>query len=198
MNKSRRKEKLIRILSIALVINIAIIVAIGIGVFLRSHKSDDRETFGNNGLHGAIVPKNQKLPNLSKVKGIEPAFPSSKKLKGKVVLIVATCLMCRSGDILGGSLQSLGSKKLPNNTQVLIIGWNGDAKKWRKEWNIPSSYSIHTSSSDSSRSAVKDKLHVGDSGFGFLYDKQGYWRTSYSVQALYPDDVRHDMKMLLK
>lgn len=173
-----------------------VVLIAAVSIYVALHRTDDRENVVNAGLRGSKPPSGQRMPDLSGVAGISPALPSRAAARGTTTLLVATCMECPSGDIVGGAMRRLGARDLPDDTRVEIIGWQGDAAGWRAEWGIPESLPIHLVSGANSIGAVKTTLGIGDNGFAYLYDPTGTWRASYAVQLMQPDDIVHDMDEL--
>ncbi|MCW2950135.1 MAG: hypothetical protein JWN41_1148 [Thermoleophilia bacterium] len=167
------------------------------GVFISMQRDDTRDNVVNRGLRGSRPPAHQRMPDLSGRASISPRVPEPSVLRGKVVLLVSTCMACPSGDVIGGALRRIGERGIPNEARVEIVAWQGDAAQWRRAWHIPQSMPVHVVTGPAVDD-VKRTLGIGDNGFGYLYDTHGVWRASYAVQLLQADDVAHDMRAVAK
>lgn len=184
-----------RWVKVLVLVDILVVVA-AVVLYLVLGRSDERENVANVGLRGSRPPAGQTVPDLSKVEGLTPPFPAPRSLRGDVTLLVATCMRCPSGDVIGGALRRLAGRDLPDNARIEVIGWDGDVSAWRAEWKLPARLPIHVVEGASPVSNIKVRLGIGTNGFGYLYDRSGRWRASYAVQLLQPDDVIHDMRAL--
>jgi hypothetical protein len=184
-----------RWVKVLVLVDIVVVVA-AVSVYLVMRQGDPRGNVANVGLRGSRPPAGQKMPDLSKVSGMEPDMPAPASMRGDVTLVVATCMQCPSGDVIGGALRRLTDRDLPEGARIEVVGWGGDVAAWRAEWKLPKRLAIHVVRTPSSVSKVKVLLGIGTNGFGYLYDRGGVWRASYAVQLLQPDDVVHDMRVL--
>lgn len=147
-------------------------------------------------LQGSRPPAGQLMPDLSKVDGLDPPMPAPKQLRGRAVLIVATCLDCRSGDVMGGFLSRLDTDEVADRVALHVIGWEGDRRSWNREYPLDKRLRLHTASNAAEASAVARKLRVGESGIAYLYDRRGHWATTYHLGQLDADDIAHDLNLL--
>jgi hypothetical protein len=145
-------------------------------------------------LRGSTPPAGQVLPDLSNVAGVKPAFPAPVELRGQAVLLVATCIDCRSGDIVGRVLASVDPAAV-GKAQLHAIAWGGSPRSWRGEWGIGANVSVHGVAPPSDV-AIARQLRVGESGVAFLYDAQGRWRVTYHLGQLSAPDIEHDLRQL--
>ena len=115
-------------------------------------------------------------------------------------VLLATCLDCRSGDLVGGFLGLLGSDAAPGGAPVHVIAWGGDVAAWRSEWRVPSSYVVHAAVSEAGAARVRRALGVEERedadlqyGFARVYDASGRWRSTFHVGQLDRAQLRHDL-----
>lgn len=147
-------------------------------------------------MRGSIPPAGQRVPALGALAGITPRAPSSSALTGDPVAIVATCIECPEGEVLGGFLQRLG-RDLPDDARLLVLGWDGDIASWARASGIPVDWQVHAVE-PRARAAVHRALHASDTSLLLLYDRDGHWRTTYHLGMLDVDDVRHDLEVLAR
>ncbi|MEO6866650.1 MAG: hypothetical protein ABI200_01360 [Gaiellales bacterium] len=164
-------------------------------------RGDSRAAVGHDGLHGSVPPAGQRMPDLSMIRGISPGLPAPRALRGDRVLLVATCLNCRSGDIVGGALRRLGASNLPSGAQVVIAGWRGTAAAYRAKWSLPSRFVVHVASPGAATTALTSTLHLdadaeNASGYAFLYDTAGRWRSTFPAQLMLPEDIVYDTRAI--
>ena len=178
-----------------MLVDVAVLLA-AVVVYVVLGRGDARENVANVGLRGSRPPAHQTMPDLSNIRGVVPAVPAPAAFRGDVTLLVATCMQCPSGDVIGGALRRLADRDLPDHARIVVVAWSGDVAAWRAEWKLPASLPIHVVRSPSSVPTMKVRLGIGDNGFGYLYGRTGAWRASYAVQLLQPDDVLHDMRVL--
>jgi hypothetical protein len=120
-------------------------------------------------------------------------------LTGRPVVLVATCLQCRSGDVLGGFLGRLGTAGIPSDLHLQVVGVDGDAKSWRREWSVPARWNISVASDVMAGTRfLRTQLRTGDSGQVQLFDARGSWRATWHLGQLSPDDLRHDIQVLAR
>ncbi|MCW2956741.1 MAG: hypothetical protein JWO69_1610 [Thermoleophilia bacterium] len=183
-----------RLLKLLVVVDVVLLVVI-LAIWLAM-RDDDRENVVNDGLRGSLPPAGEVFPDVASVGGIRPKFPTGAQLAGTPVVLVATCVDCRSGDIIGGFLSRLGAEELPDTARVLVVGWNGDVGAWRRTWKIPRSIEVHGATNVEATARVRSLLRTGESGNAFLHDTRGIWRASYALGQLDVDDVLHDLDEL--
>lgn len=195
-----------RAVKLLVLVDIVVVVA-AVGVWLLARDGDDRANVVNEGLRGSLPPQGQVLPDLSDIAGIEPPFPTRDELAGRVVQLTSTCMECRSGDIVGGYLGRLVADDVPDDAQLRVIAWDGDAREWmrRSGVNKPDSalaLPVHVATTPAAAAELRRVLGIGErngseeSGITFLYDTRGRWRSTYFVGQLNRDDVRHDLEQL--
>lgn len=136
------------------------------------------------------------MPDLSRVRGLSPAVPAPSALRAGPVLLVATCFDCQSGDVIGGAMRRLAERELPGAAQVRVVGWDGDARAWRERWSLPSTVGVHRATTPGAIAQAKQLLGVDETGYAYLYDAEGRWRSSFAVQLMQSDDIVHDMRAI--
>jgi hypothetical protein len=167
-------------------------------------RPDERENAVNEGLRGSRPPQGASWPGeLASVAGVEPTFPGRTGVEGSATMLVATCIECRSGAILGGFLGRLRDGDLPGDARIVVLTWDGDPAAWRSEWAIDGSRAEwHRARTASAASAARERLGIGsidgaeESGVTLLYDADGAWRASYSIGQLNREDIAHDLAVL--
>jgi hypothetical protein len=187
----QRSSRRRRIIALLVVVD-AIVVAIAVGVWFAIQRTEPSE------LRGSTPPAGQVIPDLSNVSGVEPPIPPPSGLAGDAVtMIVGTCLNCRSGDLIGGTLaRMLERESIPKGANIVVLGWDGDAKQWRREWQIPSNVTIHSAVSDRANDELPARLRLGENGMVFLYDRKRRWRSSFHTGQLDHEDMAHDLRLL--
>ena len=188
---------MVRWLKLLLLADLAVILGV-IAFWFWWSREDPRASVGNNGLRGSVPPAGQRIPDLASVAGISPRFPSTGSLRGDKVLLVGTCLECQSGDIIGGAMRRLGSADLPDDLRVIVAGWGGKAAAWRSKWSLNDRIELHVAAPGAATEQLASELRLQpdverSSGYGYLYDSRGVWRSSFPVQLILPDDVLHDV-----
>lgn len=169
-------------------------------LYLELQRRDSDANVVNDGLRGSRPPAGQMLPNLAAVPGTTPPFPAAEKLEGTAVALVATCLQCRSGDIIGGFLGRLQPGRIPDGATVRVVGW-GDSEAWRTQWAIPEEFVVHEVAPRGVELARR-RLGIGpvgdaeESGVTYLYDTSGRWRSSWFIGQLDANGVVHDLELL--
>lgn len=214
---SSKRLRLTRIVKLLIVLDlVALVLGIGAWAFLRP---DARGNVANQGLRGALPPAGQRLPDLSKVGGIEPTVPAPARLRGAPTLLVATCIDCggdtRSADLVGGFLHRLGSQELPTGSRVEAVVWDGDAAAWRRRWEVPAGVTVHVAD-DAAAALVRRRfglatpgraktydtegtlreVDVATSGRAYVYDPRGRLRSAFSIGIMVPADVAHDLRAI--
>lgn len=184
---------MMRYLKLLLAVNAVLLAAIA-SIWWFGLRDDPRATHGNDGLRGSIPPRGQVIPDLAGIVGITPAVPTRARLAGSPALIVATCFECQSGDIIGGAMRRLADRGLPRGAQVHVVGWEGDAAAWRRRWSLPVDFGVHAAGTPAAQTAAKSLLKVDETGYAYLYDSEGVWRSSFPVQLMQSQDIVHDMR----
>jgi hypothetical protein len=169
---------------------------------LHGHQDDN---VVNPGLRGSRPPAGQHMPDLSSVDGIEPGAPAPATLRGSAVMLVATCMECRSGDVIGGFLGRLTPDDLPGDARVVVFVWGGDEGAWLRQSRIgvgdvkPTILHVQA---PAALARVRSTFGIGsvggaeESGITFLYDTKGRWRSTYFLGQLDRDDIAHDLRVL--
>ncbi|MCW2924031.1 MAG: hypothetical protein JWM98_1435 [Thermoleophilia bacterium] len=192
-------ERTRRIVRRLVVVDLVVLGAVAIFWVLAQGSGDDRANVVNGELRGSKPPAGQTVPDLARVAGVEPRFPAPAKLRGRPLMIVGTCIDCRSGQVIGGFLGRLGADDIPDGVRVVVVGWDGDAATWRTEQHIPGAFEIHVARNAAATSAVQDGLEgITESGRAYLYDASGRWRSTFHLGQMDRDDVLHDLERLAK
>ncbi len=173
-------------------------------IVLGRSENDDRGNVVNRGLRGSLPPQGQTWPSeLANVNGIRPGFPNRSAVEGAAAMLVATCIECRSGEVIGGFLGRLRADDLPDDARVVVLTWDGDPRAWRREWGVDGAAAEwHQATTAKATDAIRDRLGIGsidgadESGVTLLFDPRGRWRASYSIGQLNRDDIAHDLKSL--
>ena len=184
-----------RLLKLLVAAEAALIVAIG-SIWWFAVRDDPRATHGNDGLRGSIAPAGQRLPDLNSIKGIIPPVPAASSLTGAPLLIVATCFECQSGDVVGGALRRLAAPDLPGDTRIVVVGWGQAGAAWHDRWSLPKRFVVHEATTPAAIAQAKQTLGVDETGYAYLYDGRGVWRSSFAVQLMQSEDIVHDMRRL--
>lgn len=182
---------LVKVLVIAEIV--ALIAAYLLWTELRP---DARENAANPGLRGSLPPAGAVVAPLDQVAGIQPTVPPPATLGPAA--IVATCLDCRSGDVIGGFLGRLPLEDVPEGARIVVVGWGGDARAWRAEWSVPRQIGIHVARSAPAAAALRRRLGVGESGMILLLDERGTWRSTFHLGQIDRDDMLHDLRRLAR
>lgn len=188
----------------ALVVLDVLLLLVAVTAWLLLQRGAGEENVLNDGLRGSRPPAGQQVPDLSRIPGIEPRVPSPQELRGASVGLVATCLDCRSGDVIGGFLGRLRQGDLPRSARLLVVAWEGDADRWARRWRVDRELvELHVARAAPATEAVRRRLGVGagprggeESGMLFLHDARGRWRSSWFLGQLDRDGVLHDLAAL--
>jgi hypothetical protein len=172
----------------------AVIVAILAAQLLGANDRFARMLGMEAELRGSTPPVGQVLPDLSKVPGVKPAMPAPAVLRGHAVLLVATCIECQSGSIVGRTLMGIDPGAV-GGAQLHAVAWGGSADAWSREWGFDKHVFVHGVAAPSDLTVAR-RLRVGLSGVAFLYDAQGRWRATYHLGQLNADDIEHDLRQL--
>lgn len=196
-----RRRRLIKRLVIA---DLALTAA-ALAVWFVLQGDDPKENAVNAGLRGSKPPAGQVFPDLAGIAGVEPSVPTGTELEGEAVQLVATCLDCRSGDIIGGYLGRLERDDVPDGARVLLVGWDGDLQAWQRRWRVDTNLvELHVARTPAATGELREAVGIGpvdgaeESGIAFLYDTTGRWRSTFFLGQLDRDDVRHDLTALAR
>jgi len=165
-----------------------LVAGAALAVWQLGNDSDERR--------GSKPPSGQRLPaGLADIRGLEPRFPSLRPAKGaRPVLVAATCLDCRSGDVFGGFMGRLDPDDLPEGAEVRLLTWDGDPEAWRREHRIPEKYRIHHAQSERAAEELQTTMRVGDSGIAFVYDRRLRWYSTFHLGQLDRDGIAADLR----
>lgn len=196
-----RRRIVPRIVKVMLLVDlVAVLAALAIWFGVRD---DGEENVVNDGLRGSKPPSGQRMPDLREARGLEPAAEAPAAYRGTPVVLFATCMDCRSGDVFGGYLGRLGAKDLPDGARAVVVAWNGDVEAWRREWGIDDErLEVHVAPGEQDAAVLRTRLGIGgragneESGIAFLYDPSGRWRATYFLGQLDREDIRHDLEEL--
>lgn len=148
---------------------------------------------------GSKPPAGQFLPALHRLAGIDPAVPDWKAAGAKratpprALLLVVTCLTCRSGDVYGGLLGRISPDDLPEGTVLRVVGWGGEPDRWRHTWQIDERLPVHVASSPAVAKRVQRAFRVGSSGVAFVYDGRRRWVSTFHAGQLQREDLLADL-----
>jgi len=151
----------------------------------------------NDGLQGSRPPAGRTWPRVDRVE-LDPPLPRRAQLADAPAVLVATCLDCRSGDIIGGFLGLLGADHLPGHAAVHVLAWGGSAKRWRAEWSLPETYEVHVAASEQESLELRRALAVNENGFARVYDPRGRWRSTFHTGQLDREQLRDDLSTLAR
>lgn len=199
------KRERIRRLVTRLVLLDVVLLAVGLVAWLALRGDGNEGNAVNPGLRGSKPPAGQVFPNLAAIDGIEPVgtadFPTRSALRGRATMLVATCVECRSGDIVGGFLSRLGEDDVPSGARVLVLGWDGDVAAWAGRHGLVA-HELYRAAPGDATNKVRRSLGIGpvdgaeESGIAFIYDTEGRWRSSFYLGQLDRADIRHDLEEL--
>jgi len=200
-----RRRTLPRIVKVLLLVDLAILVA-AVATW-SALRGDPEENPVNAGLRGSKPPAGQSMPDLRDVPGLEPRPEAPAAYRGAPVVLFASCMDCRSGDVFGGYLGRLAAGDIPDGARAVAVVWNGDVDAWQQEWSIdqaggPGRLEVHAASSEADAARLREHFGIGgragneESGMAFLYDAQGEWRATYFLGQLDRADIRHDLEQL--
>lgn len=191
-----------RLVTALVILDLALLMVAG-GAWMLARTEQSRENALNGGLRGSLPPSGQSMQDLSGIAGVEPPVPPPARLRGHAVALVATCLDCRSGQVLGGYLGRLDREDVPPGARMLLIGWDGDAAAWSERWGVdPAVVEMHVARTEAAAYALRDRFGVGrrsgaeESGITFLHDPEGRWRSTFFIGQVNRDDIRHDLDAL--
>ncbi len=183
-------------------IDVAVLVIV-LGVWLALRGDDPEANAVNAGLRGSKPPAGQTWPRLDNVDGIEPAFPTRADVQGAPTMLVATCVECRSGDIIGGFLGRLPEDALAEDARVVVLTWGGSQTDWATQWRIdPERFDLVDARTPAAVEEARTALGIGpvdgaeESGIAYLHDADGVWRSTFFLGQLDRDDVSHDLAAL--
>jgi hypothetical protein len=184
-----------------------VLLVLAVGAWTALHEDATDGNAANPGLRGSLPPAGARMPDLSGITGIEPPMPAPNELRGQAVALAATCMECRSGDVLGGFLGRMVADDVPRGATLLVLGWDGDPAAWTREWRIGAGDlhpDVHVARTKAAADEVRQRLGIGsvdgaeESGITFLYDRSGRWRSTYFLGQLDRDDIRHDLRVLAR
>jgi len=192
---------------VLLVVDLVLVVMAG-AIWLATRGGDEELNVANSGLRGSLPPAGQNIVDLSEIQDIDPPMPIPAELRGRPVVLMGTCVGCRSGDLMGGFLGRLkrGSPAFGDaRTEVLI--WGDDVEGWYDEWSIPpnrdaapfDNVTFHVVRSPAAIAQVRRKLGIGpvrgaeESGITYVHDSRGRWRSTFFLGQLDRDDITHDV-----
>jgi hypothetical protein len=183
-------------------VDVAVLVLV-LGAWLVLRGDDPAANVVNDGLRGSRPPADQAWPALDAVDGIEPGFPSRAEVQGAPAMLVATCVECRSGDIIGGFLGRLPADALPEDARVVVLTWGGSQLDWAMQWRIDRDrFELVDAKTDGAIDDARRTLGIGpvdgaeESGIAYLHDADGAWRSTFFLGQLDRDDVAHDLAAL--
>jgi hypothetical protein len=185
---------------ILLVLLDAVVLLAAATIWLAMRDDQERENAVNEGLRGSRPPQGQSFPDLSTIPGIRPAMPNPTALRGRPIVLVATCVECRSGDVIGGFLSRLQPDDLPGESQIVVLAWGGDVDAWKRQWQLdPDRLELHAVATPTATSDVQQAVGIArvqgaeESGAAFVYDTSGRWRSTYFLGQLDREDIAHDL-----
>lgn len=192
-----------RIVAVLVVVE-AVVVLAALGAWLLLRSDADRANVVNDGLRGSRPPADQPWPGqLASFGGISPPFPLRGEVAGEATMLVATCVDCRSGDVIGGFLARLGPGDLPDDARVVVLTWDGDQAAWVEEHGIDEErFELHRTQPGEATDEARAILGIGsvegaeESGIAYLHDTRGRWRSTYFLGQLDREDVAHDLGRL--
>ncbi|MCW2928538.1 MAG: hypothetical protein JWM86_2506 [Thermoleophilia bacterium] len=173
---------------------------------LRDGAGDERANSVNDGLRGSRPPAGRTLLRLDEIPDLRPDAPSRGDLAGNAVMLVGTCLDCRSGDVIGGLLGRMRANDLPDDARIVLVGWGGDASAWRRTWHVGGEDAVPVTvlATDSQEGAAVARRLFGvgpirdaeESGITYLYDTRGRQRSTFFLGQLHREDLAHDLAIL--
>ena len=171
-----------------------VIVAASLGVSTtlaaRAHRLPGQHR--DTSIWGSHPPRGLYMPALDRIPGIEPPMATSH---GRAHLVVATCLECRSGSVIGALLGYIDFDRLPQSIDIDVIAWGATASQWASTNELSSRIRIHAAT-DSAAGNVRGVLHLGGAGAAFLYDSRGVWRATYQAGQMRAQDIEHDARVV--
>ena len=192
-----------RLVKLLVAVDIVLLVA-GLSIWLALRGEDERANVANEGLRGSKPPDGQVWPgDLATVVDLQPQFPVRGDVAGAPTALFSTCIDCRSGDVFGGFLGRIQDGDLPDDAQAYLLVWDGDPAAWAREFGIDTDrFQLLHASTEFAASSVKDRLGIGtvngeeESGFAYLYDPRGTWRSTFAIGQLHVEDIAHDLDAL--
>lgn len=180
-----------------------VLIAAALVVWSAVRPDDDaKENVFNQGLRGSKPPAGETIPKLDGVGGLHPPVGTAS-LRGDAIQLVATCLDCRSGEIIGGYLGRLTVSDIPDGARVVLVGWSGDVRAWRKRWHVDEKLvELHAATAEEAAAELRALFGIAprggaqESGITFLYDTRGRWRSTYFIGQLDREDIEHDLRVL--
>lgn len=203
-SSAQRRARTRRIVRWLVLVDLVVVLAV-VAIWLLAVRGDSQENVANPGLRGSKPPAGQTWPKLASVDGITPPFPSRADVDGAATVLVATCVDCRSGDIIGGFLGRIAPDALPRDARIVVLTWSGDPSAWAKQWNLdPSRLELHAVAAGDDAALARVRTAVGiapvqgaeESGIAFVYDPAGIWRSTFFIGQLKVDDIAHDLSEL--
>lgn len=200
----QRRARTRRIIKTLLIVDLLVLVAAA-SIWYFVLRDGSSENAVNPGLRGSKPPAGQTWPALASTDGLTPPFPTRRDVAGSATMLVATCIDCRSGDIIGGFLGRMAADALPRDARVVVLGWNGNVQSWATQWNIDATrFELHAVEPDDDAALAQVRAAVGiapvqdaeESGIAFLYDPKGSWRSTFFIGQLKVDDIAHDLSEL--
>lgn len=169
-------------------------------------REDGEANVVNEGLRGSRPPADQPWPGqLASFGGIEPAFPLRGEVAGAPSMLVATCVECRSGDVIGGFLARLEPGDLPEDARAVVLTWGGDQGEWVDEHGIDAEqFELHHAAPGEATDEARAVLGIGpveggeESGIAYLHDTRGRRRSTYFIGQLDREDIAHDLERLAR
>lgn len=178
-------------------VEVAMAVVLGAVVVARTGMLVGRVPFDRD-LRASVPPAGVRVADLSSIDGVAPPFPQRADLRGQAGAVVATCIDCRSGDVLGQFLARLEIDAVPDGADVRVVAWDGDAAAWARRWRLPRRVIVHAVSDGQARQQVQSRLHAGESGVVLLRDRGGRWAGTYHLGQVDADDLVHDLRVLAR
>ena len=150
--------------------------------------------------HGSIPSTSLTFPatELAGRSDLVPRFPSRRQKSPRPIVIVVTCLDCRSGDVIGGFLGRMTVAGIDDRIDLRVIAIGGNARAWQREWKVPARWIIHRAPAGSGSQLAASLLRVGESGQLQLYDARGHWKSTWHLGQLDITGVRHDLDVLAR
>lgn len=203
MHPSTEKRGLKRQVWWIVIVALALAATASTYLVVRAYQGDAQLNVVNPKLRGSLPPPRQTWPPLAGIEGIAPKFPSVSTMQGEVSMLVATCIDCRSGDVIGGFLGRLAPGDIPDAISVHVIAWDGNVDQWssRSRINLKQT-TIHSVTDEASAIKVQRTLGIGSrsgqeaSGAIMLFDTSAVWRSTFAIGQLSRDDIRHDLEQL--
>lgn len=191
-----------RIVKLLVLVDLVVLI-IAVAVWLAIRGDDERENVVNDGLRGSRPPQGQTWPGLATVSGIDPPMPALSSVVGRPTVLIATCVECRSADVIGGFLSRMRADDLSEDARLVILAWGGDVQAWSKQWKLDEErYELHAAATPGATNSVQRTIGIArvdgaeESGAAFVYDATGRWRSTFFLGQLDRDDIAHDLAAL--